>query len=158
MTSPKVTPRRPAGLGDLLLFGLALAAISAGLVLFWSARTERVVHEAEAAAMWLRVEHAEWLRDGMLHPGTAAFGMPPAMMEGLPAEQVQRLNVEFSVHNRGATTESFNIAELSLHAQSGAVWEARPDEDGANVVLGPRQRYAAVVQFDVPEEERSPQD
>lgn len=152
--------RRPSSLrrglwSDFLLFTAAALALGAGVFVFWSQRSERVVHEAQAGSFWLRVEAADWVRDGMLHPGTSPFGMPPSMMAGLPKQDMQRLNVEFSVHNRGADTQVFDLAELKLTAESGVVWEATPGEEASKVTLRAGQRYAAVVQFDVPETERT---
>jgi mono/diheme cytochrome c family protein len=126
-----------------------------GLLLLGRARAERVVHAAELGGLSLRLEAADWLHDGMLHPGTTPFGMPVAMMPGMPPEQVRRLNVELTVQNVGDTTQPFDLAELSLHATGGAVWVADPGPT-TRVVLPPRHLYATVVQFDVPETEREP--
>lgn len=150
--SPPVPGDQKRSYLDATLLTLSLFTLVAGAAIFWNARNERVLHEAEEGSLRLRMEHAEWVRDGMLHPGTDAFPMPSAMTPGLPEDGAHRLNVELTVYNASASPQSFALSELSLQSDSGARWEAAKEES-PRVTLLAAQSYAAVVRFDVPKEE-----
>ncbi len=150
-----MSARRGGRALELAVLALALGAALWGVALVTRALQARVVHDAELGGLRLRVEKAEWLREGMHQAGTAGanFAMPPGMTPGAPERGSQRLSVEVDVVNVAGEPRRFEPAQLVLQSEDGQTWEADVQPP---VALLAGHRYATELEFDVPEAERRP--
>jgi mono/diheme cytochrome c family protein len=122
----------------------ALGCLCAGTALLARARAARVVVRATRGALELDLERVAWVRHGV-------EATPASMMPGMPARGEHRLHVEVVLASRGA--ERFAADELVLvHADGAEQAPALAETPIADV--GPGQRLATSVDFDVREGER----
>lgn len=134
----------------------ALAMMVAGGVLLAHSINSALVQEAEVGGLYLRLEETKWLVDQMHIEGAygegRVFPMPASMMPDMPLDGVQRLYVEFTLHNRSQRPKHFRATELELRSAKGAVGPP-PDNQPSEVTLGPGQALNLFRSFDVVEPE-----
>jgi mono/diheme cytochrome c family protein len=99
----------------------------------------------------LEVSSASWFEHEMDH-GTV-FPVPASMLEGMPPNDVHRLNLELSMMNLGRAAKTFAIGELALRSSEGNTWPASSGER-EEVQLASRQVVHLIVDFDVEESDR----
>jgi cytochrome c551/c552 len=138
--------RRRAAPALVTIFA-ALALAGGGGLLLASSGSERTVRESTVDGLNLRLMLARWILDEMEHDGSG-FAMPTSMMPDIPSHEVERLRVEIELHNRGAESRLFRLAELRLRSEAGGEWSPASDGLPEEVNIAPGMRLNRTAYFD----------
>jgi mono/diheme cytochrome c family protein len=130
----------------VLVFLGALVLAGAGWALLIRATRRLPVQEATLGGLTTRLVDATWILDQMEHGDT--FQQPVAMAPGMPAPGMQRVTVNFTLHNRAKKVQEYLGHEYELVPEFG---EPVPPVGAAvgEAPLEPGQRINTAIMFDI---------